>query len=70
MTMITQISDDDRLKTLLKEVLVEVLDQRRDWFAAVVAEAIEDAALVRAIKHGEDTELVDRNDVFQLFGRR
>ncbi len=64
--MITQLSDEDRLKTLLREVLVEVLDQRRDWFTAVVAEAMEDAAIVRAIKEGEETELVARDDIFQL----
>lgn len=64
--MITQLSDEDRLKTLLREVLVEVLDQRRDWFTAVVAEAMEDAAVVCAIKEGEETELVGRDDIFQL----
>lgn len=66
--MITQLSDEDRLKTLLREVLVEVLDQRRDWFTAVVAEAMEDAALVRAIKEGEETDLVSRDEIFQLLG--
>lgn len=66
--MITQLSDEDRLKTILREVLVEVLDQRRDWFTAVVAEAMEDAAVVRAIKEGEDTDLVSREEIFQLLG--
>jgi hypothetical protein len=66
--MITQIADEDRLKTILREVLVEVLDQRRDWFTAVVAEAMEDAAIVRAIKEGEETEFVSRNEIFQLLG--
>lgn len=66
--MITQLSDEDRLKTILREVLVEVLDQRRDWFTAVVAEAMEDAAVVRAIKEGEDTDLVNREEIFQLLG--
>ena len=66
--MITQIADEDRLKTILREVLVEVLDQRREWFTAVVAEAMEDAAIVRAIKEGEETEFVSRNEIFQLLG--
>jgi hypothetical protein len=61
--MITQIADEDRLKTILREVLVEILDQRRDWFTAVVAEAMEDAVLVRAIKEGEDTALVKPSGV-------
>ncbi|MCE7983706.1 MAG: hypothetical protein DYG89_21230 [Caldilinea sp. CFX5] len=66
--MITQLSDEDRLKTILREVLVEVLDQRRDWFTAVVAEAMEDTAVMRAIKEGEETDLVSREEIFQLLG--
>jgi len=58
--------DDTRLKALFKEVLAEVLDQRRDWFLHVVTEALEDIALVQAIKAGESTEQVDRDEIFQL----
>jgi hypothetical protein len=62
----TPLIDEERLKILLKEALVEVLDQRRDWFAEVVTDALEDAALLAAIKEGETTEFVSRDDVFAL----
>jgi hypothetical protein len=29
---------------------------------------MEDAAIVRAIKEGEETEFVSRNEIFQLLG--
>ncbi len=58
-------TDDTRLKDLLKEALVEVLEQRREWLSAVLTEALEDAAMVRAIKDGEASELVSRDEIMQ-----
>jgi hypothetical protein len=67
--MAVTLSDETRLKALLKEALVEVLEQRREWFSTLVAEAIEDIALVQAIKAGETTEIVSRDDIFELLER-
>jgi hypothetical protein len=66
--MAVTLSDETRLKALLKEALVEVLEQRREWFSALVAEALEDIALVQAIKEGETTEIVSRDEIFDLLG--
>jgi len=64
--MAVTLSDETRLKALLKEALVEVLEQRREWFSTLVAEALEDIALVQAIKEGETTEIVSRDEIFDL----
>ncbi len=66
--MTVTLSDETRLKALLKEALVEVLEQRRDWFSALMAEALEDSAFVQAIKEGEATEIVSRDEIFALLG--
>lgn len=66
--MAVTLSDEIRLKALLKEALVEVLEQRREWFSALMAEALEDIALVQAIKEGETTEIVSRDEIFDLLG--
>ena len=66
--MAVTLSDETRLKALLKEALVEVLEQRREWFSSLVAEALEDIALVQAIKEGEATEIVSRDEIFDLLG--
>ena len=66
--MAVTLSDETRLKALLKEALVEVLEQRREWFSTLVAEALEDIALVQAIKEGETTEIVSRDEIFDLLG--
>jgi hypothetical protein len=64
--MTSATADELRLRSLLKEVLTEVLDQRRDWFLDLVAEAVEDVALVQAIKEGEATESASRDEIFGL----
>ena len=66
--MTTALADETRLKALLKEALVEVLEQRREWFSALLAEALEDVALVQAIKAGETSEVVSRDEIFDLLG--
>jgi hypothetical protein len=63
----TQISiDEEKLKGLLKETLIEVIEQKRDLLHDVVAEVIEDIALTNAIKEGESTESTSREDVFKI----
>ena len=59
--------DEGRLKELLKAAIVEVLEERRDLLRDIVDEAIEDAALARAIEEGETTPAIERHDVFELF---
>jgi hypothetical protein len=66
--MAVTLSDETRLKALLKEALVEVLEQRREWFSSLVAEALEDIALVQAIKEGETSAIVSRDEIFDLLG--
>jgi len=58
--------DDSKLKQLLKEVLVETLEEKRDVFHDLIAEALEDIALVRAIQEGEDTETVSKQEIFNI----
>lgn len=64
--MTTLPADDAQLMTLMKRALAKVLDERRDWFEAMVTEAVEDLAMSNAIREGEATESVDRAAVFDL----
>jgi hypothetical protein len=58
--------DEGRLKELLKAAVVEVLEERRDLLRDVVEEAIEDAALARAIEEGQGTAPIGRDEVFNV----
>ena len=57
--------DDDKLKGLVKQALLEVFQERRDLLYDVVVEAVEDGALARAIKAAEDSPLVDKAEVIK-----
>ena len=57
--------DDQTLRNLLKEVLIEVLQERPALLGDVIAEAIEDAGLSLAIKEGQRTELVSKDEILK-----
>ena len=54
---------------MFKSAIVEVLEERGDLLRDAIADAIEDIALVRAIKDGEGTETMTRDEVFALLSR-
>lgn len=63
--------DENRLKELFKSTVIEVLEERRDVFYDVVAEAMEDIGLIDAIKAGEKTKSASRDGSLKsLRGRR
>jgi hypothetical protein len=58
--------DESRLKEIMKKALIEVFEERKNLFYELVAEVLEDIALVNAIKEGEDEESVSRDEVFSI----
>ena len=60
------IDDENQLKELFKQAIAELLQERRDLIYDVFSEVLEDIALVNAIKEGENTEIVDRDQIFQI----
>jgi len=58
--------DETRIKDLFKQAFVELLQERKDLFYKLVTDAVEDFALLNAIKEGEDTVMVCREEVFQV----
>ena len=57
--------EERRIKMLLKDAVVEVLEERRDLLREAMEESFEAVALVRAIQQGEKTRLTSRKKVFQ-----
>ncbi len=58
--------DSDEIKQIFKTALVEVIKENQEVFSDLFAEVIEDIALERAIKEGEDTETVSREAIFNI----
>ncbi len=57
--------DDARLKGLLKQAMMEVLEERADLFRELLADVVEDLALARAIKEEEQTPGVGKDEVLR-----
>jgi len=57
--------DEARVKALVKEALLEILDERKDLLAGVIEEVIEDIGMLRAIKEGEETPDVPQEAVLE-----
>jgi AraC-like DNA-binding protein len=53
------------LKKLFKEALTETLHEQRELLHDVFAEVLEDIALAEAIRQGQQTEQVAREDIFR-----
>ncbi len=63
--MDVQTLDDTKLKEIMKRAFLEILEERKDVFINLFAEAIEDIGMAQAIKEGELTSLVAREKIFK-----
>jgi hypothetical protein len=55
--------DEKQFKVLLKEALVELFEERQEFFAAIVVEAIEDIGLANAIREGRKNDFVNKEAI-------
>ncbi len=58
--------DETKLKQLLKTAIVELITEQREEFSELLAEALEDIGMKNAIKEGEYTETVSREQIFKI----
>jgi superfamily I DNA/RNA helicase len=58
--------DDDKLKQLLKEAIIEAIEEKRNLFYDLIVDAVEDIAIVRAIQEGENTETISKQEIFNI----
>jgi hypothetical protein len=62
--------NEDKIKQIFKIALTEVIQEQKDVFSDLLAEIIEDIALEKAIKEGENTETVSREAIFKILGNK
>ncbi len=62
--------DNATLKQLLKEALAETLDEKRELLHEVFSEVLEDLAFAEAIREGQQSEKVSRDEVFDVLEGR
>ena len=66
MLQVTLNLDDEQTKTLLKQALLEMLQEKNEVFYDALAEVLEDLALAEAIEEGLTSEPASREEVFQI----
>lgn len=62
--------DQMETKQLLKEVLVELLQERREEFYALFVEALEELGLANAIQEGRRNEFVSEEYVASILAEK
>ena len=60
------VTDNEKLKGLFKQAIIEVMEERKDLVHEILIEAIEDAGMIDAIREGEKTGLATRAEVFDI----
>jgi len=61
--------DDNDLKALLKQALIELFEEKNELFYEAFAEVVEELGLVRAIKEGQASPTVDKARVSKALER-
>ena len=58
--------NDEKTKELLTEVLVEMIQQKREVFYEIILEALEDVGLANAIVEGRQNKFVSEKTITKL----
>jgi len=61
--------EERRIKLLLKDAVVEVLEERHDLLREALQESLEEMAMLRAIQAGEKSRLTSRKKIFRRLER-
>ncbi|MCP2731019.1 hypothetical protein [Limnofasciculus baicalensis] len=58
--------DETKLKELLKAAIIEILQEQKEEFSELLLSSLEDIGMKNAIKLGENTEPVSRDEIFKI----
>ena len=58
--------DDNKLKYLMKQAIIEAIEEKKEAVHDILIEVMEDVAMIRAIQEGEDSGIVDRDEIFGI----
>jgi hypothetical protein len=58
--------NEAKLKELLKIAIFELVQENKEILTELLVEALEDIGMENAIKEGENTETVSRDQIFKI----
>lgn len=57
---------DEKFKELIKEILIEMIKEKRDLFYELILEAMEEAGLAKAISEGRKDNFVSEDQILAI----
>ena len=63
------ILNETQIKELLKTAILELMQEQKEVFSEILVEALEDIGMENAIKEGENTEIVSREQIFRILNK-
>ena len=58
--------NETETKALLKEVIIELLQEREEWFFETLVEALEEIGLAKAIQEGRQDKFIAEADIMAI----
>ncbi|HOP46541.1 MAG TPA: hypothetical protein PK874_02665 [Desulfobacteraceae bacterium] len=58
--------ESSQIKELLKQAIIEAMEEKKDLVHDILVEAMEDLAMIHAIQDGEETDPVSREEIFKI----
>ncbi len=55
--------DEVQARKLFKEVIMQLITERQDWFLEIILEAIEESGLAEAIREGRRNDFVSEEEI-------
>ncbi len=66
MKTVTLSLEEQQMKALLKQAILELMEERQELFQGLFAEVIEEVGLMNAIREGEQTPDASREEIFLI----
>jgi hypothetical protein len=57
------IINDEKMKDVMKEIIIEMIKEKRDLFYEIILEALEEVALANAIVEGREDKFVSEDRI-------
>ena len=60
------ITDSGKLKEILKQAIIEAMEEKKEVVHDLLVDAMEDLAMIHAVQQGEKTGAASRDEVFNI----
>ncbi len=59
---------DEKLKGIIKEAIIEIIEEKRKVFYEIILEVIEEVGLANAIREGRKNKFVGEDRILKMLG--